>query len=83
MHKKLIGAMAAYAALIVIAFRVLHGNALYAILILFGALIAKTLVSIKRDRVMFQPETSSSDMDSTSNQESSVFPLPASQVPDK
>jgi hypothetical protein len=82
MNKRLLSAMAAYAVLIAIAFRVLHGKALYALLILFVALIARTLVSVRRDRIAFQPETSPSEVDSTSNQESSVFPPRASQVPD-
>lgn len=41
--------MAAYAVLLTIAFRVLHGKALYAILILFGGLAFKTLIAAKRD----------------------------------
>ncbi len=42
--------MAAYAVLLGIAFFVLHGKALYAILILFGGLALKTLISAKRDQ---------------------------------
>ncbi len=41
--------MAAYAVLIAIAFFVLHGKALYAVLILFGGLALKTLIAAKRD----------------------------------
>ena len=42
--------MAAYGVLAVIAFRILHGKALYAILILFGGLAIKTLIAAKADR---------------------------------
>jgi hypothetical protein len=49
MNKKLAGAMGAYAVLIAIAFLVLHGKALYAILILFGGLAFKTFIATKRD----------------------------------
>jgi hypothetical protein len=49
MNKRLASAIAAYAALLAIAFRVLHGKALYAILILFGALAFKTLIAARRD----------------------------------
>ena len=49
MNKKLAAAMGAYAVLFAIAFVVLHGKALYAILILFGGLALKTLIAAKRD----------------------------------
>ena len=39
--------MGAYAVLIAIAFYLLHGKPLYAVLILFGGLIAKTLIAAK------------------------------------
>jgi hypothetical protein len=48
MNKRLVGAMAAYAVLIAVAFYLLHGKALYAILILFGGLALKTLIAVKR-----------------------------------
>ena len=41
--------MGAYAVLLAIAFFVLHGKALYAILIVFGGLALKTLIAAKRD----------------------------------
>ncbi len=41
--------MGAYALLCAIAFFVLHGKALYAVLILFGGLALKTLIAAKRD----------------------------------
>ncbi len=41
--------MGAYAVLIAIAFLVLRGKALYAILILFGGLAFKTFIATKRD----------------------------------
>jgi hypothetical protein len=49
MNKRLAGAMGAYAVLLAIAFFLLHGKALYAILILFGGLALKTLIAAKRD----------------------------------
>jgi hypothetical protein len=47
MNKRLAAAMAAYAVLIALAFYMLHGKALYAVLILLGALVAKTLIATK------------------------------------
>jgi hypothetical protein len=46
-NKRLAAAMAAYGVLIALAFYFLHGKALYAVLILFGALAAKTLIAAK------------------------------------
>ena len=48
MDKRLAGAMLAYALLAAIAFRVLQGKVLYAVLILFGGLALKTLIAAKR-----------------------------------
>lgn len=42
--------MAAYGLLAVISFRLLHGKALYAVLILFGGLAVKTLIGARADR---------------------------------
>jgi hypothetical protein len=50
MAKRLASAMAAYAVLTAIAFKVLHGKALYAILILFGFFALKTLIAARVDR---------------------------------
>jgi hypothetical protein len=47
MSKRLASALGAYTVLIAIAVYLLHGKLLYAVLILFGALIAKTLISVK------------------------------------
>jgi hypothetical protein len=47
MKKRLAAAMSAYAVLIAIAVYLLHGLLLYAVLILFGGLIAKTLIAVK------------------------------------
>jgi hypothetical protein len=47
MNKRLAAAMGAYAVLIAIAVYRLHGKLLYAVLILFGGLIAKTLIATK------------------------------------
>jgi len=47
MNTKLAKAMAAYAALIALAFYLLHGKFLYAVLLFFGLLIAKTLIAVK------------------------------------
>ena len=41
--------MGAYVVLLAIACFVLHGKALYAVLILFGGLALKTLIAAKRD----------------------------------
>jgi len=41
--------MGAYGVLLAIAFILLHGKALYAILILFGGLALKTFIAAKRD----------------------------------
>ena len=50
MDKRLASAMAAYVLLAAIAFRVLHGKALYAILILFGGLAIKTVIAARAHR---------------------------------
>lgn len=47
MNKRLASAMAAYAILIAIALYLLHGKLLYAVLILFGGLLAKTLIAAR------------------------------------
>ncbi len=47
MNKRLAAAMGAYAVLIALAVYLLHGKLLYAVLILFGGLIAKTLIATK------------------------------------
>lgn len=47
MNKRLAAAFAAYAILIAIALFVLHDKALYAVLLLFVALMAKTLIAAK------------------------------------
>lgn len=47
MNKRLAAAMGAYAVLMALAVYLLHGKLLYAVLILFGGLIAKTLIAIK------------------------------------
>lgn len=47
MNKRLAAAMGAYGVLIAIAVYLLHGKLLYAVLILFGGLIAKTLIAAK------------------------------------
>jgi hypothetical protein len=47
MDKRLAAAMGAYAVLIAIAVYRLHGKLLYAVLILFGGLIAKTWIAAK------------------------------------
>jgi hypothetical protein len=46
-HKRLAAAFGAYAVLIGIAVHVLHGQTLYAVLLLFAALMAKTLIAHK------------------------------------
>jgi len=46
-NKRLAAAMVAYAVLIAIGVYLLHGKLLYAVLILFGGLIAKTLIASK------------------------------------
>lgn len=43
--------MGAYAVLIALAVYLLHGKFLYAVLILFGGLIAKTFIAVARERV--------------------------------
>ena len=43
-------AMGAYALLAAIAFRLLNGKVLYAVLILFGGLAIKTLIAARADR---------------------------------
>ncbi len=48
MHKRLASAIMAYAVLVAIAFRILQGKLLYAVLILFGGLAVKTLIAAKR-----------------------------------
>jgi hypothetical protein len=50
MNMRLAIALGAYAILAVIAFRVLHGKALYAVLILFGGLAAKTWIADRSGR---------------------------------
>ena len=47
MKKRFIGALAIYAILIGLACIVLHGQVLYAVLILFAGLLAKTLIAMK------------------------------------
>ena len=47
MNKRLASAMKAYAVLIGLAFFMLHGKALYAVLILLGGLALKTLIAAK------------------------------------
>jgi hypothetical protein len=50
MSTRLASALGAYAVLAAIAFRILHGKALYAVLILFGGLAVKTLIADKAGR---------------------------------
>ena len=50
MNMRLASALGAYAILTAIAFRVLHGKALYAVLILFGGLAVKTFVADRTGR---------------------------------
>jgi hypothetical protein len=45
--KRLLGALVAYGILIAVACFLLHGKALWAVLILFGGLLAKTLIALK------------------------------------
>jgi hypothetical protein len=47
LRKRLIGALVAYGILIGLACIVLHGQVLYAVLILFAGLLAKTLIAVK------------------------------------
>jgi hypothetical protein len=47
MKKRLLSALIAYGILIGLACYLLHGTVLYAVLILFAGLIAKTLIAIK------------------------------------
>jgi hypothetical protein len=47
MRKRLTGALIAYGVLIAISCFLLRGKVLAAVLILFGALIAKTLIALK------------------------------------
>ena len=47
MNKRLGAALCAYAVLIALAGYLLRGKLLYAVLILFGGLIAKTLIAAK------------------------------------
>jgi hypothetical protein len=47
MNKRLLSAMAAYAVLIALAFYLLHGKLLYAVLLLFALLIVRTLIAAK------------------------------------
>ena len=47
MNKRLRAALAAYAVLIALGVYLLHGKLLYALLIVLGGLIAKTLVAAK------------------------------------
>jgi hypothetical protein len=46
-NRRLLSAMAAYAVLAGLAFLQLHGKVLYAVLILFGGLAAKTVIADK------------------------------------
>jgi hypothetical protein len=48
MTKRLVSAMAAYAVLVAIAFRILQGKILYFVLIVFGALVVLTLSAAAR-----------------------------------
>jgi len=48
--------MGAYAVLIALAVYLLHGKLLYGVLILFGGLIAKTLIAVARQRVEAEDE---------------------------
>lgn len=50
MNKRLASALAAYAILIAIAAWRLSGKMLYAVLIMFGYFIARTLIAAKIDR---------------------------------
>ena len=47
MNKRLAAALSAFAVLVGLAFILLHGLALYAVLILFAGLLAKTLIAHK------------------------------------
>jgi hypothetical protein len=47
MRKRLAGALIAYGVLIALACSLLRGKVLGAVLIIFGALIAKTLIALK------------------------------------
>jgi hypothetical protein len=47
MNKRLASAIGAYGVLIALAVFLLHGKLLYAVLILFGGLIAKTLIAAR------------------------------------
>jgi hypothetical protein len=50
MNKRFITALVAYGVLIALAFVLLHGLALKAVLVLFAGLLAKTAVALKLDR---------------------------------
>lgn len=69
MNKRLAGAMLAYGVLAAIAFRLLEGKILYAVLIFFAGLAAKTLIAAKRDeheRKLELPEIPSSGFEESS-----------------
>jgi hypothetical protein len=73
MNKRLAAAMGAYAVLIAIAVYLLRGKLLYAVLILFGGLVAKTLIAAKAGW-LFHSGTSLPESDSETNQ-SALFDL--------
>ncbi len=60
MNKRLMAALAAYAVLIAIGVWLLHGKMLYALLIVFGGLIVKTLIAAKAGW-MFHADTQRSE----------------------
>ena len=66
MNKRLRSALAAYAVLIAIGVWRLHGKMLYALLIVFGGLIVKTLVAAKGGWT-FHSETQRSEWGSEVN----------------
>jgi len=70
MNKRLFAALAAYAVLIALGVWLLHGKMLYALLIVFGALIVKTLVAAKAGWT-FHSETERPDWDSDVNRSDS------------
>ena len=86
MNKRLAAAMGAYAVLIAIGVYLLHGKVLYVeiggyplrvnflwvVLLIFGALIAKTLIAAKAGWT-FHSETERSESDSSLNQANSTF----------
>jgi hypothetical protein len=66
MNKRLMAALAAYAVLIGTGVWLLHGKMLYALLILFGGLVVKTLVAAKAGWT-FHSETQRPEWDSEVN----------------